>query len=166
VACSGQKLALVGRSPRDRREQNRSGQKCRLTRLVFGQQLLPPISTPRGARWRCARRRRSGASRRSYSGAGGGCDRCQWCSAQINCAFSYAFLGVPDMSVMRITSQTASRSFKCRLFQYAANRKAANRKAAKRTHAGLLTNGGTAQGNIPCWFLSPLTRRRTLCGAR
>jgi hypothetical protein len=30
----------------------------------------------------------------------GGNDRFQWRSAQINCAFSYAFLGVPDRSVM------------------------------------------------------------------
>src|SRR5512136_1050496 len=33
VACSGQKLALVGRNPRDRGKQNRSRQKCRLTQL-------------------------------------------------------------------------------------------------------------------------------------
>jgi hypothetical protein len=59
VACSGQKLALVGRSPRDRREQNRSRQKCRLTRLVFRELLCRRSPAPAHPRNRHIRKRLS-----------------------------------------------------------------------------------------------------------
>jgi hypothetical protein len=67
--------------------------------------------------------------RRSYPRPGGGCDRCQCRSAQINCAFSYAFLSagyvcdanslangvkVLQMPVIPICSQQKSRQEKSR----------------------------------------------------